>query len=86
MTSLRTMQGSLLVVEGNARVVRRQGHARLLETIERVVLPLVENGSLRYTRVPLNSRSDVESARDLARAFAPEFNAVLLLAHPSVPT
>lgn len=77
------MQGSLLVIEGNANVLRSQGHTRVVDTIEQALSTWVQQDLLRYSRVRITSGDDLRFQRAVAQAFAPKFNAILLLAHGS---
>jgi hypothetical protein len=77
-------QGSLLIIEGNADVMRRQGHTRIVNTIEKLVLPYVDAEHLRYHRLRINCKADLELSVEWARLFNVQFDAVLLLAHGSL--
>lgn len=72
----------ILLVEGNADRLAREGMSTQLNRFEGLLGGLVDAGQLRVTRLRVRSESDLEMARILAPLA--RYDAVLLLAHGSV--
>jgi hypothetical protein len=69
----------LLIVEGNADRLEREGQSREIDRLERLLARLVDAGKLRIKRMKIRTELDL----DFARLFAPHgrFDVVLLVAH-----
>jgi hypothetical protein len=81
-TSAQTNRSpGLLILEGDAGKLRREGHTRLTDEIVEMLAPLVKNQALRVQRIPITSKEEL----DVAKAFASfsTYDAVVLLAHGS---
>jgi hypothetical protein len=78
MTSATESPG-LLLIECDANTLRRQGHLRLGEEIAQAAGHLSQTVGLRFRRIQLRTRGDI----DFARAFASlaRYPAVVLVAH-----
>lgn len=80
MTSVADSPG-LLLIECDASTLRRQGHLRLGDEIASMARHLSPSVDLRFRRVQLRSRSDLDLARALA-SFT-QYPAIVLIAHGS---
>ncbi|MBZ0116544.1 MAG: hypothetical protein K8H88_06110 [Sandaracinaceae bacterium] len=69
----------LLIVEGDADTLRREGHTRLTDRLVKAVEPQVEQGLLRLKRQSIRSAKDLEAAKFLAQFST--YDAAMILAH-----
>ncbi len=69
----------LLIVEGNARRLRAEGHTRVNDEVQRALGRCVQGGQLRLQRIPLTSARDLATAKMMAEWST--YDAVVILAH-----
>ena len=71
----------LLIVEGDAERLRREGHTQLTDRVAELLGPQVEQGHLRLMRKSLTSAQDVELAKMFAEFST--YDAAMILSHGS---
>jgi len=69
----------ILVIEGNAAKLKRQGISRIVDDLEALIATQVNNGALRRWRTPINTAADLQLAKSLASVV--RYDAVMLVAH-----
>ena len=74
-----TNRPGLLLIEGDADTLTRQGHTALGDEIARIAKSASPSSGLRFHRVPLRSERDVRLGESFAR-FA-RYPAIVLIAH-----
>lgn len=72
---------SLLVIEGAAAQLRREGHLRFVDELLRLLAPSVKQGTLGVRRLSLDEHAEIEAAKAWAGFF--QYDGVLLLGHGS---